>query len=248
MATQQAHEVRIPALTAAGSTLQQMETTMNETTLSGFGRAFWTRRASAGLIALALVGAAGIGMVRSLVVEQPALLPTSSTLVAPAASDVSERFRALKIEQAEQRANLGMTPVQAISEHYRELKMRQVDEQLEAAPVVNSPAAPSARQRFAAMKDRQAMEREQDSFTATSVAAPISDVYRALKTRQIDAMLAGEASAAHWSDISDEYRALKQRQVMAALDQETFSAQPAIPEEYRALKQRQLEQVLSTIE
>ena len=116
MATQQAHEAQISALTAAGSTFQQTETTMNETTLSGFGRAFWTRRTSAGLIALALVSTVGIGMVRSLVVEQPALSPASSTLVAPAASDVSERFRALKNEQAEQRANLGMAaPVQAIS-------------------------------------------------------------------------------------------------------------------------------------
>ena len=49
---------------------------MNETTLSGFGCAWWTRRASAGLIALALVGTAGIGMVRGLVIEQPALILT----------------------------------------------------------------------------------------------------------------------------------------------------------------------------
>ena len=114
--------------------------------------------------------------------------------------------------------------------------------------MVSSPAAPGSRQRFAAMKDHQAMGRAQDSFTATSITAPLSDGYRALKTRQIDTILAGEASAAHWSDISDEYRVLKERQVMAALDQEAFSARPAIPEEYRTLKQRQLEQVLSTDE
>ena len=249
MATQQAHDVRRPALTAAGSTFQQTETTMNATPLSGVGRTLWTRRASAGLATLALVGAAGIGMVRGLVVEQPALIPASRTLVAPAAPEVTERFRAMKHEQAEQRAHLGMAaPVQAISEHYRQLKTRQVDAQLAAAPVVRSPAAPGARQRFAAMKDQQAMERAQDSFTATSVAAPISDAYRALKQRQIDAMLAGAASAAYWSDISDAYRALKQRQVMAALDQEVFSARPAISEKYRALKQRQIEQMLSTTE
>ena len=61
------------------------------------------------------------------------------------------------------------------------------------------------------------MGRAQDSLTATSSAAPMSDVYRALKTRQLDAMLAGEASTAHWSNVSDEYRALKQRQLEQVL-------------------------------
>ena len=77
---------------------------------------------------------------------------------------MSERFWALKIEVAEQRANLAMAPVQAISAHYRVLKLRQVYERIEAAPVVSNTAVPSARQRFAAIKDQQAMERAQDSL------------------------------------------------------------------------------------
>lgn len=199
MAAQQTHDAQIPALTAAGSTLQQTETKMNEITLSGNDRTIWTRRVSAGLAALALLGAAGIGTVRGLVAEQTSVAQAPSTLVVASAPEVTERFRALKHEQAEQRADLSMAaPAHAISEHYRELKTRQAEQKLEvAAPVVSSPTAPSTRQRFAALKDQQAMERAQTAFTATSGASPISDKYRALKTRQIDAMLIGEASAAH---------------------------------------------------
>ena len=140
MAPQHEQESRIRASTVGGETTEHEMETMSGTILKDSSSHPWFSRAIVGLAGLALVGAVSIGIDRGSP-EQPEA-PTIETRAGAVAPAVTERFREFKAEQAEQRANPDMTaPVQAISAHYRELKTRQVEQQLEAAPVVSSPAS-----------------------------------------------------------------------------------------------------------
>jgi chromatin segregation and condensation protein Rec8/ScpA/Scc1 (kleisin family) len=93
--------------------------------------------------------------------------------------------------------------------------------QLEEIPLDTNKAAPahlSARERFAAMKERQVAQRSDTPVAEEVSVAPV---------------------------VTEHYRALKEQQVMEHLDILTFPAPSLIPERYRDLKERQVEHTIN---
>ena len=191
MATQQIQDTRTQVAVEAPDSIQpNMEAMMNEHTVSLPSNGSWVRRASAGLLALTIVSAVGVGIVRGSLDQ---VVTPASPKISAVAPDVTEAFREFKLEQAELRAGSvteSALRVPAISESYRQLKDEQMARWLEEVPMTTPNTAParlSARERFVAMKDRQVMQRTEMLVAEEAAVAPVvTENYRALKERQVE--------------------------------------------------------------